>query len=218
MAEEEERHLTNISTDMTVAIVVFLVLFALFGVYINRILGWIAALLAWLANPTFGPGYYTLATIFTIINLILLGFVIFVLRRHARLDKLFPPEEPPAVHVVPLTETAKEVWEEVRRLANSSNPSDWNMAVIRADGLLDETLKNLGYEGETVADRLRIVDPTKLPSLDRVWTAHRLRNTIVHGPMQEHPREIVVQVLRSYEQGLKELGVLGEENSGKKLP
>lgn len=214
---DEERHLTNITTDMTVAIVAVLALFALLGIYLDTFLSWVAAFLAWLASPTLGAAYLTLTIIFTILDLILLGFVIFVMRRHARLDKIFPPEEPPVVHVVPLTEAAKKTWEEVRRLANSSNPSDWNMAVIRADGLLDETLRNLGYEGETTADRLRIVDPTKLLSLDRVWTAHRLRNAIVHGPLEEHPKETVIQALRSYEQGLKELGVLGEENSNKKL-
>lgn len=214
---DEERHLTNISVDLTVAIVAVMVLFAFLGVYLDAVLDWVAAFFDWLVDPTFGSTYYILVTVFTILNIILLGFVIFVLRRHARLDKVFPPDVPPVVHVVPLTEVSQEVWEEIRRLANSSNPSDWNMAVIRADGLLDEALKNLGYEGETVADRLRIADPTSIPSLDRVWTAHRLRNTIVHGPMQEHPRETIVQVLRSYEQGLKELGVLGEEKPEKKV-
>ncbi len=213
---DEERHLTNISVDLTVAIVAVMVLFAFLGVYLDAVLDWVAAFFAWLADPTFGSTYYILAIVFTILNLILLGFVIFVLRRHARLDKVFPPDVPPVAHVVPLTEASKEVWEEIRRLANSSNPSDWNMAVIRADGLLDEALKNLGYEGETVADRLRIADPTRIPSLDRVWTAHRLRNTVVHGPLQEHPRETIIQALRSYEQALKELGVLGEEILEKK--
>ncbi len=214
---EEERHLTNISTDMTVAIVVILVLFTLLGVYINAVLDWLSAFGAWLANPTFGSTYYILTIVFVILDIILLIFVVFVLRRHARLDEMFPPEKPTEAHVVPLTAIAKEVWGEVRQLANSTNPSDWSMAVIRADGLLDEALRNMGFEGETVADRLRIADPTKLKSIDRVWTAHRLRNLIVHGPRQEYPRETVIEALRSYEQGLKELGILGESASEKKI-
>ena len=85
------------------------------------------------------------------------------------------------------------------------------MAVIRADGLLDSALLDRGYEGETVADRLKIVDSTKMPSLERVWSAHRLRNLIVHGPLEAHPKETIVYALRSYELALKELGMLKEK-------
>lgn len=112
---------------------------------------------------------------------------------------------------MPLDEEARSAWEEIQRLAASQNPSEWNMAIIRADGLFDEALQRLGYEGESMADRLKIIDPAKLPSLERIWSAHRLRNTIVHGALQEHTKETISYALRSYEQGLIELGVLGPQ-------
>ena len=62
-----------------------------------------------------------------------------------------------------------------------------------------------------MAERLKIVDPGKLPSLERVWSAHRLRNLIVHGPLEAHPKETIAYALQSYELALRELGVLREK-------
>ena len=93
-------------------------------------------------------------------------------------------------------------------LMNSTNPSDWNMAVLRADALLDEILIKLGYEGETMADRLKIVNSRQIPSLERVWAAHRLRNNIAHDPLEQNTREIIVYAVKAYEQALTELGMM----------
>ena len=82
------------------------------------------------------------------------------------------------------------------------------MAIIRADSLLDDALMHLGYDGETMGDRLKIMDPIQMPSLDRVWAAHRLRNIIVHDPMIVHTKEAVVNALRAYQDAFRELKLL----------
>ena len=74
--------------------------------------------------------------------------------------------------------------------------------------IVDDVLQDLRYEGPTLADRLRIVDPTKLPSLERIWSSHRLRNIIAHEPLEQHPRETIIEALRAYEQGFRDLGFL----------
>jgi len=47
-----------------------------------------------------------------------------------------------------------------------------------------------------------------MPSLDRVWSAHRLRNAIAHDPMTEHTKEIIINALRAYQDALREMGVM----------
>lgn len=205
---EEEKSLTNISTDITIAVVILLVLVALVGIYLDSILDWIIYILDWFLTQNWNLLYIILASLFAIVDIALLTFIIIVMRKHAKLDEILPHEQPPNMHIVPAEEIVNKTWGEIRELANSANPSDWSMAVIRADGLLNDTLLKLGYEGDTMADRLRIVDPTKLPSIDRIWSAHRLRNNVVHGPPQDYSKETIIQALRSYEQGLRELGVM----------
>lgn len=209
---EEGKSLSNTSTDIIVSIIALLVVMGVIGTYLGFVFDFFQTFVDWIYSKNWSILFKIAAVVFTVFDAILIWFLIFILRRHAALDKAIRDEETSVtVHTISVEDETNTAWQEIRRLANSPNPSDWNMAIIRADGLLDDVLQHLGYEGETMADRLKIVDPGKLPSLDRVWSAHRLRNTIVHGPMQEHTRETVVHALRSYELALKELGVLKEE-------
>ena len=143
----------------------------------------------------------------------LIGFIIsvlqrfFALRKKERNDLLFPQGEG-YPHIIPLEKETAANWQEIKALADSGNPSDWNMAVLRADALLEDVLAHRGYEGETIAERLKIVDSSALPSLDRLWSAHRLRNMIAHDPLEQHTKETIIQALRSYEAALKDLKVL----------
>lgn len=100
-------------------------------------------------------------------------------------------------------------WEEVQKLMQSENTSDWNMAILRADTLLDDVLQYLGHEGATVGERLARVDPTAVPSVERIRSAHRLRNAIAHDPSIPHTKETVDYALKAYEVAFREMGVMG---------
>jgi len=63
----------------------------------------------------------------------------------------------------------------------SENPSDWKLSIIEADIILDEILKNAGYAGGSLGERLRSISPSQLESLDDAWQAHKIRNQIAHG-------------------------------------
>lgn len=163
----------------------------------------------WLREREWGTIYVILTILFSLINFSLIGFMAWSIRKYALLAKEPPPPSAAPILSTPPIDEVRKNWEHIRGLANSANPSDWNMAVLRADALLDDILMHLGYEGTTMAERLKIVDPTKLLSLERVWSAHRLRNMIAHDPLEQHTRETIVHALRSYEQALRELGMFG---------
>lgn len=210
--KESEKHISNVAADITIAVVIFLVAIAVLGVYINEVIDLYQRLLDWFYSKNWQGINFTLTIIFSFINALLFGFIIFTLRRFARLDKIVAKVG--EVKEKPLASPKEEVlqqWAHIRGLANSPNASDWNMAVLRADALLDDVLHDLGYEGLTLAERLKIVDPTKLVSLERVWSAHRLRNMIAHDPLEQHTRETIIHALRSYEQAFRELELLSED-------
>ncbi|TSC78661.1 MAG: Uncharacterized protein G01um101433_122 [Parcubacteria group bacterium Gr01-1014_33] len=142
------------------------------------------------------------------LNFLLIAFIIFTLRRYTALQKSSPVIMQAPAQVISPKDEVKRSWEGIQNLGASQNPSDWNMAILRADALLDDTLQDLGYEGPMLSDRLRIVDPTKLPSRERVWSAHRLRNAIAHDPLEQHSRETIQAAIKTYEQAFKELQVL----------
>lgn len=86
---------------------------------------------------------------------------------------------------IPVEEiTAKEKmvqWQVVLDHVNSESPAEWKLAILEADNMLDEILEDQGYFGETVAEKLQAMDPTRIASYSEVWEAHKLRNQIAHG-------------------------------------
>ncbi|HMO77935.1 MAG TPA: hypothetical protein PKA42_03480 [Candidatus Paceibacterota bacterium] len=65
--------------------------------------------------------------------------------------------------------------------SSSDNPTDWKLAIIEADIILDEMLKDAGYGGASLGERLKSISPNHLQSLDDAWQAHKVRNQIAHG-------------------------------------
>jgi len=72
---------------------------------------------------------------------------------------------------------------EVYKKIASESPSDWKIAVIEADKVLDKALEAKGYTGESLGDRLKQLTPSDIPGIyEEVWEAHKIRNRIVHEP------------------------------------
>ena len=149
-----------------------------------------------------------MSIVFSLINLAGIIFLIRLLQIYARMKHETLALETAATHIVSPKEEVKNNWLRIQELMVSTNPSDWNMAVLHADSLLDEVLIRFGYQGESMADRLKIVDPHQMPSLDRIWSAHRLRNSIAHDPGLQNTRETIEYAIKTYEQALKELGLM----------
>ena len=73
-----------------------------------------------------------------------------------------------------------ERWERIETYMRSNNPSDWKIAVLEADNILDSVVEQMGYPGETLGERMKAIDPSGFPYLDEAWEAHKIRNQIAH--------------------------------------
>lgn len=73
-----------------------------------------------------------------------------------------------------------ERWEHVKELMKSKVQSDWRQAIIEADIILDEMLRRMSYDGLTIGDMLKQVDPADFANLQKAWDAHKFRNEIAH--------------------------------------
>ena len=70
-------------------------------------------------------------------------------------------------------------WEEVQRHITSTREAEWKFAVIEADKVVDDILKN-SFPGETMGERLMNIDRSQLEKLNALWEAHKIRNRLVH--------------------------------------
>lgn len=71
-------------------------------------------------------------------------------------------------------------WERVLNHIESTNESDWRLAILEADILLDTLLDNMGLPGDTMADKLKAVEKSDFTTIDNAWEAHKIRNQIAH--------------------------------------
>lgn len=71
-------------------------------------------------------------------------------------------------------------WERVVEHINSEHPSDWKIAILEADIMLDEILEVQGYHGESMSDKLKQIERSDFLTIDQAWEAHKIRNQIAH--------------------------------------
>ncbi len=91
---------------------------------------------------------------------------------------------------------------------SSDSPNDWKLAIIEADIILDEILKESGYAGVSLGERLRSISPTQLQSLDDAWEAHKVRNQIAHeGSDFILTHKLAQDTIKQYRRVFHELGV-----------
>ena len=98
--------------------------------------------------------------------------------------------------------------EEVLAHIASDEPNDWKLAIIEADIILDGLLKERGYAGGSLGERLRSITPSQLASIDDAWEAHKVRNRIAHdGTDFGLTKRIAEETINRYSRVFTELGV-----------
>ena len=102
-------------------------------------------------------------------------------------------------------EVLNKKWQRVQEHLNSANPSDWKLAILEADIMLDEMLDKMGCRGETMGDKLKVVEKSDFLTLDLAWEAHKIRNSIAHegGEFGVDHRE-AERVIKLYEEVFNE--------------
>lgn len=105
-------------------------------------------------------------------------------------------------------EVVSEHWQGVLEHLNSANESEWKLAIIEADKLVDDLLVQKGCEGESMAERMSLLTKEELQSLDLLWEAHKIRNRIAHKLDFKINRNEALKVISYYEEALKDLQVL----------
>jgi hypothetical protein len=95
----------------------------------------------------------------------------------------------------------------IMTLIESAHESDWRQAIIEADIMLDDLLKQLKIQGDTLGDRLKNADKSTFKTLDNAWTAHKVRNEIAHkGSAYKLSNHLAYRTIKQYESVFREHG------------
>ncbi|MBI4225170.1 MAG: hypothetical protein HY617_02475 [Candidatus Sungbacteria bacterium] len=213
----ETKPLEHHAVEIMTAVMGLLIFLALLSSLLRFVPNLYGQFLGWLQSWHLGAFPLLLMILFILLDALLVGFIAFTIRRYSELVSSKPHTAAPVAPVNPAAEIQLS-WKNIERLIESQSQSDWNMAILQADALLDNTLKNVGYAGATMADRLKVADPNQLPSLDRVWSSHRLRNAIAHDPTDQHNRETIISAVNSYRAAFRDLGFITDLSPDTPIP
>lgn len=154
--------------------------------------------------------FLSLQSVLTVIALIFFAGSIWITLRirelhHHEHEKYAP------IHAEEEVAKGKSIqWEVILEHVNSESPAEWKIAILEADNMLDEILEDLGYVGETLAEKLKSMSRTKIASYDDVWEAHKLRNQIAHGGAidMDLTKKMAKDTVMKFGNAFKELGYL----------
>lgn len=71
-------------------------------------------------------------------------------------------------------------FEKILARLKDGNPSQYKVALLEADAFAEEILAGIGYQGETMAEKLEAVHEGQIESKELLIEAHQIRNRIVH--------------------------------------
>lgn len=107
-------------------------------------------------------------------------------------------------HAFPKKQLNKS-WQKILMRLNQGDEANLRLALIEADNLFDDLLKQMRLPGESMADRLRYIDASQVPNIEEIWRAHKLRNILVHNHEYQITRGEIQFGVGAYEKALKEL-------------
>lgn len=98
-------------------------------------------------------------------------------------------------------------WLEIEHGVTRDNPASWQLAIMNADKLLDQALRERRFGGKTMGERMKLAQST-WSNANHVWSAHKIRNQLAHETNARVTYDTTLRALSAYKQGLKDLGAI----------
>jgi len=112
------------------------------------------------------------------------------------------------VRFIPLRQLDKEKyqskWLEIQQGLDLNSYDSRCMAILKADKLLDQALRETGSKGQTMGERMKARQGV-WSNANAVWTAHKIRNRIAHEEKVSISGDVTKRVLSSFKRALKDL-------------
>lgn len=98
-------------------------------------------------------------------------------------------------------------WMAIEKQLNKDDQSGCVLAVLNADKLLDQALRDRGVKGQTMGERMKTAKDT-WSNANAVWGAHKLRNQIAHETDHHLGYEDARRAIAGFKQALKDVGAI----------
>lgn len=98
-------------------------------------------------------------------------------------------------------------WMEIEHSLDKNNEASFHLAILNADKLVDQALREKGFSGKTMGERLKSTRG-QLSDRDSIWFSHKLRNRIAHESNIRVNYAQARRALAGFKRALKDLGAI----------
>lgn len=107
------------------------------------------------------------------------------------------------------TASKNDRWVKTLDYLFSPHSSDWKLAIVEADIMLEALMEQLGFKGESLGEKLKGASQDKFRNLTLAWEVHTIRNRIAHeGEAFQMSHHEAKRVVATYEQIFREFGYI----------
>ncbi len=96
-------------------------------------------------------------------------------------------------------------WRKIVVRLDTGLESEYKLAALEADNMMNDILKRMGYTGETLGERLKNLTSATLPNIEEIREAHQIRNNIIHDPDYRLSLDEARKMMEIYEKGFRDL-------------
>jgi len=98
-------------------------------------------------------------------------------------------------------------WLSIEQSLDRDNPQTAHLAVLNADKLVDQALRDRGFKGTTMGERMKTAKST-WSDRNSIWEAHKLRNKVAHESDAKVSYDAARRALAGFKRALKDLGAI----------
>ena len=176
-----------------------------------KLYGVVGPIWHFITNPKL---WSTLGIISTVLSLIFIGIIVFSIVRMREIQLEDKAEIRREIEKARIRNKEKErsenpKWHYILTLAESPNDSDWRVAIMEADSMMEDILRERGLSGSTLSELLEGAKESGYRSIQDAWDAHIIRNKIAHEGADFPLSQVEVRrVIKMYQNFFEELEVI----------
>lgn len=163
-------------------------------------------IISFIFSPNFWGLFLLVKIGFIVTGLVLLSVVVFFLLKTKFLNYLFVYDIFELLTFRPFgVKKIEKDWNKIMARLDTGLESEYKLAVIEADSMMDETLKRMGYAGDALGERLKKLTVATLTNITELEEAHKTRNNIIHDPDYKLSLDEARKALSIYEKSFRDL-------------
>lgn len=126
--------------------------------------------------------------------------VVFIVATLAVMFLIFLSKKTPQLNVT----RYQTQWLSIENSVSRGNTASWQVAIMNADKLVDQALRESHHKGTTMGERMKSAQAV-WKNANHIWGAHKIRNQLAHEVNTELTYEVTLRSLSAFKQALKDL-------------